>query len=400
MTVRFRKSIKLAPGLRMNFSGSGFSWTLGPRGASVGIGKRGTYLNAGIPGTGLYTREKLSGGASRSTRSSLSHTTSATTSFTLTVSIDDDGVLTFKDAQGNPVPEWQIDAAKKQQGDKIKALIQDTCDKLNEQVEALGKIHEYTSPPKPHIFEPTPFEEPIPIEPTKKVAGFFCRWFESCVAKVEAANKREAGKHTAALQAWNQKKVAHDTANETEKSFLDRLNLGDVEAIEQYFEAVLQDIAWPKETLVTFEIPKQGILAIDVDLPEIEDIPNKTASAPQRGYKLSVKEIGPTQVQKLYMQHVHAIGFRIAGEAFAASPKIEQVILSAYSQRPDKATGQIRDEYLYSVKITRDEWHSINFENLEQLDVVEALTRFKLRRDMTKTGVFKPIQPFDIGDGC
>lgn len=398
MTVRFRKSIKLAPGLRL--SGSGLSWSLGPRGASVGIGKRGTYLNTGIPGTGLYVREKISGGASSSARSSLSPTPSATTSVTLTVSIDDDGLLTFKDAQGNLVPEWQIDAAKKQQGDKIKALIQDTCDKLNEQVEALGKIHEYTSPPKPHIFKPMPFAEPLPIQPTTKVPGFFCRWFESCVAKVEVTNIREAGQYNAALQAWNQKNAAHEASNETEKSFLDRLNSGDVETIEQYFGAVLQDIAWPKETLVTFEIPKQGILAADVDLPEIEDMPNKSASVPQRGYKLSVKEMGPTWVQKLYMRHVHAIGFRIAGEAFAASPKIEQVILSTYSQRPDKATGQIRDEYLYSVKITRDEWHSINFENLEQLDVVEALTRFELRRDMTKTGVFKPIQPFDIGDSC
>ncbi|WP_009205153.1 DUF4236 domain-containing protein [Sulfuricella denitrificans] len=382
----------------MNLSGSGVSWSLGPRGASIGIGKRGTYLNTGIPGTGFFAREKLSGGASSSTRSFPNSTPSATTAVTLTVSIDEDGVLTFKDTQGNLVPEWQIDAAKKQQGDKIKALIQDTCDKLNEQVEALGKIHEFTSPPKPHSFEPKPFTEPIPIQPTLKVAGFFCRWFKSCVAKVEAANKRAKDQYTAALQAWNQKKAAHEAANETEKSFLDRLNAGDVETVEQYFGAVLQDIAWPKETLVTFEIPKQGVLVVDVDLPEIEDIPNKTASVPQRGYKLSVKEMGPTQVQKLYMRHVHAIGFRIAGEAFAASPNIEQVVLSTYSQRPDKATGQIGDEYLYSVKITRDEWHSINFENLEQLDVVEALTRFELRRDMTKTGVFKPIQPFDIGD--
>ena len=56
MALRFRKSIKLAPGLRMNLSGSGASWTLGPRGASVGIGQRGTYLNSGIPGTGLLQR--------------------------------------------------------------------------------------------------------------------------------------------------------------------------------------------------------------------------------------------------------------------------------------------------------------------------------------------------------
>ncbi|MFC6523085.1 DUF4236 domain-containing protein [Undibacterium arcticum] len=62
MGVRFRKSIKLAPGIRMNFSGSGIGWTIGPRGASVGIGKRGAHLNTGIPGTGLSNRTKLSGG--------------------------------------------------------------------------------------------------------------------------------------------------------------------------------------------------------------------------------------------------------------------------------------------------------------------------------------------------
>jgi hypothetical protein len=107
--------------------------------------------------------------------------------------------------------------------------------------------------------------------------------------------------------------------------------------------------------------------------------------------------MGPTQIQKLYMRHVHGIGFRLAGEAFAASPVIEQVVLSAYSQRPNKATGQIGDEYLYSVRISRQDWKEINFANLEQLDVVEAFSRFELRRDMTKTGIFKPIDPFDGG---
>ncbi len=39
--MRFRKSIKLAPGLRPNLSGRGASLTVGPRGASVNFGTRG-----------------------------------------------------------------------------------------------------------------------------------------------------------------------------------------------------------------------------------------------------------------------------------------------------------------------------------------------------------------------
>lgn len=390
MAVRFRKSIKLAPGLRMNLSGSGLSWSLGPRGASVGIGRRGTYLNTGVPGTGLYSRQRLSGGSSQAAPTPRP----GTTQMELTVSISDDGVLTFKDAQGNPIPERLIDAAKKQQGDKIKALIQGKCDEINEQVEALGRIHEYTSPPAPHSFEPKPFVERMPGPPAPKIPGFLCRLFKSCVAKVEAENGKAEERHRQGMQTWNQRKAEHEAGEKVETEFLGRLNAGDPQAIERYFETVLQDIAWPKETLVSFEMLGSDAFAIDVDLPEIEDMPDKTASVPQRGYKLSIKEMGPTQVQKLYMRHVHAVGFRIAGEAFAVSPKVERVVLSAYSQRPDKATGQIGDEYLYSVKISRDQWRSINFNNLGQLDVVDALAKFDLRRDMTKTGVFKSMAPF------
>jgi len=59
MGVRFRRSIKLAPGLRLNFSGSGVSLSAGPRGASVNFGSRGAFVNTGIPGTGLYSRSRL-----------------------------------------------------------------------------------------------------------------------------------------------------------------------------------------------------------------------------------------------------------------------------------------------------------------------------------------------------
>jgi hypothetical protein len=392
MAIRFRKSIKLAPGIRMNFSGSGASWTVGPRGASIGIGKRGAYLNSGIPGTGLYARQRLDSGGTTSREPP-----GSTGTIAITVSISDDGALTFKDSQGNLIPEHQIDAVKKQQGDKIKGLIQTKCDEVNDRVQSLGRLHEDTSPPYAHQFETPRFSEPKPVPPIPKVPGFFCKLFKSCVAKVEDANRLAAERFQAGLDEWTQKKAAFEQQVEADRDFINRVNAGDLAAVEQYFEAVLQDITWPQETLVAFDVRQDKTIAIDVDLPEIEAMPNKTASVPQRGYKLSIKEMGPTQIQKLYMRHVHGIGFRLAGEAFAASPVIEQVVLSAYSQRPNKATGQIGDEYLYSVRISRQDWKEINFANLEQLDVVEAFSRFELRRDMTKTGIFKPIDPFDGG---
>lgn len=59
MGLRFRKRVKIAPGITLNFSKSGISTTVGVRGASVNFGKNGTYINTGIPGTGLYMRERV-----------------------------------------------------------------------------------------------------------------------------------------------------------------------------------------------------------------------------------------------------------------------------------------------------------------------------------------------------
>lgn len=60
MGLYFRKRIKIFPGVHMNISKSGTSWSVGSRGAKVNFGKRGTYVTTGIPRTGIYSRTKVS----------------------------------------------------------------------------------------------------------------------------------------------------------------------------------------------------------------------------------------------------------------------------------------------------------------------------------------------------
>lgn len=62
MGFRFHKSIRIAPGLRLNLSKSGLSASLGRPGATVNIGRRGVQGSAGIPGTGLSYRSRIAGG--------------------------------------------------------------------------------------------------------------------------------------------------------------------------------------------------------------------------------------------------------------------------------------------------------------------------------------------------
>lgn len=70
MGIRFRKSIKLAPGIKLNISKSGISTSIGKKGASVNVGSKGVYGNVGIPGTGVSFREKIVGSGSKKSSSS------------------------------------------------------------------------------------------------------------------------------------------------------------------------------------------------------------------------------------------------------------------------------------------------------------------------------------------
>ena len=60
MGFRFRRSVKLAPGVRLNFSKSGVSTSVGTRGAHVTLGHGQVRETVGIPGTGLsYTEQHV-----------------------------------------------------------------------------------------------------------------------------------------------------------------------------------------------------------------------------------------------------------------------------------------------------------------------------------------------------
>ncbi len=58
MAFRFQKRVKIAPGVSLNFSKSGVSTSLGPRGAKVNLSSKGVRTTVGIPGTGLSWSEQ------------------------------------------------------------------------------------------------------------------------------------------------------------------------------------------------------------------------------------------------------------------------------------------------------------------------------------------------------
>lgn len=59
--LRVWRRMRVAPGVRVNFSKSGPSVSFGPRGAHLTVGRRGVRQTLGVPGTGLFATRTLGG---------------------------------------------------------------------------------------------------------------------------------------------------------------------------------------------------------------------------------------------------------------------------------------------------------------------------------------------------
>ena len=90
---------------------------------------------------------------------------------------------------------------------------------------------------------------------------------------------------------------------------------------------------------------------------------------------------------------MHAIFFRITGEVFSALPILQKIILSGYVQRNNPATGLIEDVYIISVEVDKPKWTDIDFSKLENINPINALERFNLRRNIDRSSNFCSIDP-------
>jgi hypothetical protein len=400
MGVRFRRRITIMPGVRINLSKSGASLSVGPRGASMTLGRNGVYANAGLPGTGLYSRERVWGGATRSQRRGPSSSPDSTTR-SATVRLQEDGTVVFLDPDTQAPVEPRVEKLMKEQnGDNLRAWLDEHCADINEQVEAVAQIHLGTPDPSvPPRFKRQSFKEEPPVEPVPKRLPMLMRacqgLFPRPGERLAAENEQRAAEYRDLLADYERRRARFEDGQRAEKRLIEEEIYSNPERMADFLEARLGALDWPRETLVSDEVADGGALVrIDVDLPEIEDMPTQTAAAHTRGFRISKKEMSAAKVRQLYAGHVHGVLFRVIGETFHALPKADRVVASGYSQRPDPATGRERDDYLLSVDASRADWSQIEFSRLREVDPVGALQRFQLRRTMTKTGVFRPIEPW------
>src|ERR1700674_2806020 len=125
MPVRFRRSIKLGPGLKFNINKKSVGFSVGMRGAHYTVNTRGQRTKSvGLPGTGLwYTERSTAPGTSRSPGSG-PHTANRTPS------------QTTPQHRSLPKPGWFAPSSEKQFYAGLKAYLAGDLSAAYEQFDA------------------------------------------------------------------------------------------------------------------------------------------------------------------------------------------------------------------------------------------------------------------------
>lgn len=447
MGFRFRKSVRLCKGVRLNFSGSGVSATIGGRGASVSVGKRGVYQNFSIPGTGISYRTKVAGGASRNTAKEAVPRIPASVrqwqeytgkeNPSASFSVDEYGEILFHDEYGNLITDQYLISiisktpAFREQKAELQHLRQSagaaTVEQDRERMRVVLDV--YKSSPvvpdrnafegrlaglRPKECELSSFNEPAPdlgqlqyeVSREADAAVSTLAFWKRRRMKNEYFDSHIERRYYERMSEWEQRKNEFERRQMAqkeqldrryydeylaEKSAIERALTGDATYIEGEVERWFEACELPLSIDAQYEYQSDcRTLLVDLDLPEIEDLPQEKLVQLKSGV---VKSKAKTQkeLRGEYVQCVFGFCVFVLTSLLSISPAIDSMVLSAYTQRPDK-NGDIVDDYIVSMKVSRD---AICGLHVEDFDPKELCLGFETRCKMTQTGIFKAIAPFD-----
>ncbi|WP_416140752.1 DUF4236 domain-containing protein [Halomonas sp. HK25] len=407
MAFRFQRRIRLAPGVRLNLSKRGLGLSVGPRGASLSMGPSGVHGHAGVPGTGLAYRSKLTGsGASGTSGAGATASSQAAAldallaeggSLPVQLEVEQGGQISYFHADGSHMSSAEARVLRRYAEESLREQLRAHCERLNADLDRLGRLHEETPPPESASYVTRDFAEPPPPPFQPQPSGLRHALWSPARRRLEEANRQRRAEFDERYRAWEWRKAEHDAVEFSRHLRESEGVWVDPEAMEQTLRERLDEIDWPRETLIDFDLGSDvRTIAVDIELPCEEEMPDRYWGMPPKQLRLTPRKLSATRQRELYRDHVHGIAFRVLGAVFARLPGVVEARVSGYRQIPDPATGGQRDQYLYSVKVSREQWGRIHFDRLDQLDPVAAMEAFTLRRDMTRTGIFRDIEPLKL----
>jgi len=212
---------------------------------------------------------------------------------------------------------------------------------------------------------------------------FWQNYMNQWAAEKELFEQQENEIETAQNEAYRNEYYAT-------KNRLMRKLLNDSNVIEGDIEAWLSTLTLPAEMSAQIEYnSSSATLFVDLDLPEIEDIPATSTTVLKSG-QVKIKDKPQKQVRKEYARCIFGLAIFLAACFFDINANINSVVISGYTQRRNQ-DGDVRDDYIYSVKILRS---ALAHKNVS--DPEEFFLSCENRMKLSQTYMFKPIDPFDF----
>ena len=163
---------------------------------------------------------------------------------------------------------------------------------------------------------------------------------------------------------------------------------GDRDYVITAIGSLFTDDELPMEYFVDYAYEEEkGKVMIDLDLPEIEDLPDRKIVLTPTGKK-SIRMKGQTDLRSDYAHCVFGLAMYVAHLVFNVSLKVQEIEISGYTQRKEANSAIATDQYLFVVSFTRDLFSQIDFSRLSSLQVMDFFQRYF---NMTKSFDMKQI---------
>ena len=168
----------------------------------------------------------------------------------------------------------------------------------------------------------------------------------------------------------------------------------DGEAVIAMVEDWLGEAELPVPVEIQMDVcPEKKAILVDLDLPEIEDMPQRKLTELASG-EVKIKEKSQKEKREDYQRCVFGLGEFVAANLLNLVGQAEKVLVSAYTQRRDAETGDLNDTFIYSIVFDRAAFKA----EYQKTEPAELCGRLKGRFITLSTGVMKQIVPYEAAD--
>jgi hypothetical protein len=393
MAMRFRRTLKIMPGVRLNVSKGGLSVSTGVRGASVTLGKRGVYANAGLPGSGLSYRTRIdkspAKGTPRTTYREMSqraavvgkeHHREAALS---EVEAHEAHLTEFRNvlrSRDRETFDWHgrlhfdsncapaaftmpvfAEAAEKKALNEVSKLTQW---RVVLAVSLAGAIF-FDSPSSPVFF-------------ILAILGVMASLVGLPLAHVRRGKALEAKRasFTADSQARSALHEAEQDIWQSYAALAPRLRgaveTGNPEALAELLEEELANETLPVPLVFDADFDGLTQVTLDITLPDPEEIPREQLSMNTRN-AVSRKAMTQRDRREIFGTLACGLALRIAYESFRVLQPLEIITIRGNSEQIDPATGHLRTVTSLALTVTRSQLAALNLDDLSPEAALKGL---------------------------